>query len=74
VRLCRNYLNFYQASEITDPIRALSAFPDIDDIKCEIGKLESGLTAPNFWNESFLAKEIRDKLYTLKQQLSSIEN
>jgi hypothetical protein len=45
------------ANDIGDCIEALSRFLDIDNVQCEIGKLEQTMSAPDFWQNQLLAIE-----------------
>ncbi|MDR2628813.1 MAG: hypothetical protein LBC30_02375, partial [Puniceicoccales bacterium] len=62
------------ANAINDRIKILSTFLDIDNAKHEIGKMEESMSAPNFWDNQFLAKETGSKLHALKRKLASVEN
>jgi peptide chain release factor 2 len=62
------------ANAINDRIKTLSAFLDIDNLRHEIGKMEESMSAPDFWNNQLLAKEMGSKLHAFKRKLASVEN
>jgi peptide chain release factor 2 len=62
------------ANAISDRIKILSTFLDIDKVKHEMCKMEENMSAPDFWDNQFLAKETGSKLHAFKQKLASMEN